>query len=615
MNKVILLIILGLLSACGGGGSQPNEREQEQSYLIGGSVTGLVGSVTLTNNGQNSLQLNGDGQFNFTNSMVGQSGYNVEVSVQPEHQVCSILNGSGTVANSNISDIEVTCVDILAELNGFAQDYFTGDFIPNAFIAFSQGDDVIASGITNADGRYLIEYPKRISGRVIISGKADNYAHHSIVTQLTENRLLNDINIPLMAIQSSQIISGDLDSDLMVGGQTIATILSGSLVRADGTAVNGDVRSEILVLDPSGDPNVLPGDYLSIDIVTGNNLHIESFGAVDIILYDIDENELQLGLGQLMEIRIPIADSTNPNNLPPTTALFYFDSISGYWIEDGVAILTEISLGVWAYVGSIDRLGIWSAGAVYETTIIHGCVELMDGSKVENAQIFVQGQDYIGSSTTLTDLNGNFDVTVKANSNVLIKAHFNGSSNTLQANTGVGAGLTLPACLVVGDAAISITLTWGESPSDLDSHFYGPQVDGTEFHIYFGNKSVIVDGVEIFLDVDDTTSFGPEVITVPNLPLMGTYRYVVHNYSGSPEISSPARVELNVGGNIYIFSPPVGVAEDYWHVFNIEYNNGSVQVLRTQNWSANSSGVSYTQSSTKEPNPYQSLKNKKYYSQ
>jgi hypothetical protein len=50
-----------------------------------------------------------------------------------------------------------------------------------------------------------------------------------------------------------------------------------------------------------------------------------------------------------------------------------------------------------------------------------------------------------------------------------------------------------------------IVLTWGERPADLDSHITYP---GN--HIFFRSKK----GTDANLDVDDTTSFGPETITL-----------------------------------------------------------------------------------------------------
>lgn len=83
---------------------------------------------------------------------------------------------------------------------------------------------------------------------------------------------------------------------------------------------------------------------------------------------------------------------------------------------------------------------------------------------------------------------------------------------------------------------------WGASPSDLDSHLFTPNGD----HVYFGAKGALTGLPFVNLDVDDITSFGPEVVTLTRV-MQGTYVYAVHNYSGtqSPGITgSPTRVEL-----------------------------------------------------------------------
>jgi len=54
---------------------------------------------------------------------------------------------------------------------------------------------------------------------------------------------------------------------------------------------------------------------------------------------------------------------------------------------------------------------------------------------------------------------------------------------------------------ILGNGAIKVALTWGAEP-DLDLHIYEP--NGT--HVYYSNRQ----GVSGFLDVDDTSSFGPE---------------------------------------------------------------------------------------------------------
>ena len=70
-----------------------------------------------------------------------------------------------------------------------------------------------------------------------------------------------------------------------------------------------------------------------------------------------------------------------------------------------------------------------------------------------------------------------------------------------------------------------IVLTWGEEPSDLDSHLTGPKVDGGRFHIYWSNKVYKDAETEVNLDKDDVSSYGPETITVINQVADGTYKY------------------------------------------------------------------------------------------
>lgn len=77
-----------------------------------------------------------------------------------------------------------------------------------------------------------------------------------------------------------------------------------------------------------------------------------------------------------------------------------------------------------------------------------------------------------------------------------------------------------------------VVLTWGESPSDLDSHMVGPDTEGNQFHVTFGTGGAPGPaGTYICnLDVDDTNGFGPETMTLD--PQSGaTYYYYVQQYS------------------------------------------------------------------------------------
>lgn len=81
------------------------------SYSVGGTLSGLTGSVTLQNNGGDDLVLGADGAFTFTTPVDAGNPYAVTVSAQPADQTCTVTNGSGTVTTADITDVQVACVD------------------------------------------------------------------------------------------------------------------------------------------------------------------------------------------------------------------------------------------------------------------------------------------------------------------------------------------------------------------------------------------------------------------------------------------------------------------------------------------------------------------------
>jgi hypothetical protein len=82
------------------------------TFAIGGSVTGLLGSgLVLSNNGGDDLPVNADGTFQFRNKIASGAAFNVTVRTQPSNptQACTVGSPSGTVGNSDITSIVVSC--------------------------------------------------------------------------------------------------------------------------------------------------------------------------------------------------------------------------------------------------------------------------------------------------------------------------------------------------------------------------------------------------------------------------------------------------------------------------------------------------------------------------
>ncbi len=82
------------------------------SYTVGGSVTGLVGSVVLQDNNGDNLTVATNGTFTFATKVANASPYSVTILSHPASQSCSVANGSGSIALANVSNVTVTCANI-----------------------------------------------------------------------------------------------------------------------------------------------------------------------------------------------------------------------------------------------------------------------------------------------------------------------------------------------------------------------------------------------------------------------------------------------------------------------------------------------------------------------
>jgi hypothetical protein len=79
------------------------------SYSVGGTVSGLVGSVVLKNNAGDSLTVSANGNFTFATQVANGNTYNVTVGTHPAGQACSVSTGWGTISGNNVTNVRVTC--------------------------------------------------------------------------------------------------------------------------------------------------------------------------------------------------------------------------------------------------------------------------------------------------------------------------------------------------------------------------------------------------------------------------------------------------------------------------------------------------------------------------
>ena len=79
------------------------------TYSVGGTVSGLSGTVVLQDNGGDTLNVAANGGFTFATPLASGAAYNVTVATNPTGQTCTVANGSGTVGSANVTNVAVTC--------------------------------------------------------------------------------------------------------------------------------------------------------------------------------------------------------------------------------------------------------------------------------------------------------------------------------------------------------------------------------------------------------------------------------------------------------------------------------------------------------------------------
>lgn len=129
----------------------------------------------------------------------------------------------------------------------------------------------------------------------------------------------------------------------------------------------------------------------------------------------------------------------------------------------------------------------------------------------------------------------------------------------------------------------AIVLTWGEYPNDLDSHLF-TTYNNVSNHIWYGK---MYDSFNNSLDVDDTSSYGPETVTIDTLNPNSYYKYCVVDFTDcandnlSSYDMSYSQATVNVyssNGLVGTFHVPTNTPGVIWEVFEIR--NGKLTPIQ-----------------------------------
>lgn len=347
----------------------------------------------------------------------------------------------------------------------------------------------------------------------------------------------------------------------------------GSLILPDGNAYTGPAKISVTAFDPStaSGHKAFPGNFEGVQ-ADGEVIPFRSLGFVDITPTTPEGVPLQLREGAEAEIEVPIGPSLLAS-APDTLPLWFFNTQDGQWHEEGVAVRSGN-----IYRSKVRHFSIWNCDVGLRRAWVIGrvinCTE--DGRPVKGARVTIQNV-FAGwsSGESSTPDDGTFRIPVNANEPVNLWADKGGLKSAVKNFTAPGRDQTYDVGdICLGVPKVQIVLTWGIQPVDLDAHLTIPTANQRS-HLFFSRKNI----GNANLDTDDTSSFGPEIVSVFKLH-NGMYRYSVHHFSGEGNIStSKAHVHMTIEGQGIFQMDPPGNARgrgDLWVLWDFEVRDGRV---------------------------------------
>lgn len=452
------------------------------------------------------------------------------------------------------------------------------------------GVSVSVSGktvIANEGGWFSIDNVPA-SDRALVTFSKEDYVTGYKVTSIIGGES-NFLSAVLSQVGTTQSIDAASGGTVTHNGGSI-TIEANSLVDSAGNPFTGEAQVSLTTFDPSDEAQrqAFPGNYAGL--VEGTEVPFESFGFMDVSVTGGGE-PLELATGKTAAIEIPIP-SDAVDRAPENIDLWYYDTTDGYWKIGGTATKVERthSPEIRVYLGRAWLFLTWNADRRFDSSLANAWAGVRGSPLIPlaNARVIADGVDYYGISEEISGPDGRARVPARPNSTVKIWATYGGLSSNVLTVTTPSAGEEIDVGELIFDTlpGTRIVLTWGENPRDLDSHIAGT-IAGENIRVYYASKGSLVSAPYIYLDTDDRSSYGPEIITFGTGAGSGTYRYSVDHYSGIGSIeNSGAVVNLIAGGKIRRFTPPPGqpTGTRLWRVFDITIDSaGNVTDVGTIN--------------------------------
>jgi len=167
-----------------------------------------------------------------------------------------------------------------------------------------------------------------------------------------------------------------------------------------GQPYNGDVKVYLHYLDPSLDDiaEFMPGDLSAFDINNEATL-LTSMGMINVQLEGAAGQTLDINQAATIKVPVPASLlSSAPLNIP----LWYFDEDTGYWMEEGSAVLNN---GL--YTGTVEHFTFWNCDVPNDFVNLEG--QIINEGVSANATVKIIVESTGDHRSTKTDVSGYFE--------------------------------------------------------------------------------------------------------------------------------------------------------------------------------------------------------------
>ena len=151
-------------------------------FKVGGTISGLSGTVVLSDNTTDTKTLTSNGSFTFDQTVASGSSYSVQVQTQPDvpSQTCTVTGGSGSVVNADISSVSITCVTNQFKVGGSVTGLKSGESLSlqnNGIDTITMGSDgtfTFATSITSGNPYAVTISSPPLTQNCVVNGGTGN---------------------------------------------------------------------------------------------------------------------------------------------------------------------------------------------------------------------------------------------------------------------------------------------------------------------------------------------------------------------------------------------------------------------------------------------------------